>query len=140
MSNFWQVRCYAHRTRHSCQKYDEDFSNFVAFSEDPNFKKASIVRNSFVKYAEFSNMYWIKEKNSSNWRVKEKIVSNIKSFGFLWPSQKTWIFKYVSNQGKELVKLTCKRKREINNDNILLRSVAHWKILPEIIQNYWVLD
>ena len=38
LSTFWQVYCCAHRTWRSCQKYDKDFfSNFVAFSENPNF-------------------------------------------------------------------------------------------------------
>ena len=27
-STFWQVRCCAHRTRRSCQKYDKDFFKF----------------------------------------------------------------------------------------------------------------
>ena len=36
-STFWQVRYCVHRTWRFCQKYDEDFLNFVAFSENPNF-------------------------------------------------------------------------------------------------------
>ena len=33
------------------------------------------------------------------------------------------------------VKKAQKTKKEINHENLLLCSVAHWKILPEIIQN-----
>ena len=46
-STFWKVRCCAHRTRCSCQKYNEDFSNFVAFSENSNFTHA-FMQNSLV--------------------------------------------------------------------------------------------
>ena len=41
---FLQVRCCALRTRRSCQKHDEDFSNFVAFSENPNFNLSHLYR------------------------------------------------------------------------------------------------
>ena len=32
---FWQVRCCAHRTRRSCQKYDEDFFKFCGLRRKP---------------------------------------------------------------------------------------------------------
>ena len=38
LSTFWQVRCCMHRTRRSLSKVGRRFfSNFVAFSENPNF-------------------------------------------------------------------------------------------------------
>ena len=44
-STFWQERCCAHRTRRSCQKYARIFSNFVAFSENPNFNTSAPLHN-----------------------------------------------------------------------------------------------
>ena len=35
MSTFWQVRCCAHRTQRSCQKYDEDFFKFCCLLRKP---------------------------------------------------------------------------------------------------------
>ena len=34
-STFWQVRCCAHRTQRSCQKYDEDFLKFCCLLRKP---------------------------------------------------------------------------------------------------------
>ena len=34
-STFWQVRCCAHRTQRSCQKYDEDFFKFCCLLRKP---------------------------------------------------------------------------------------------------------
>ena len=34
-STFWQVRCCAHRTRRSCQKYDEVFFKFCGLLRKP---------------------------------------------------------------------------------------------------------
>ena len=34
-STFWQVHCCAHRTRRSCQKYDEDFVKFCGLLRKP---------------------------------------------------------------------------------------------------------
>ena len=57
----WQVRCCAHRTRRSCQKYDEVFfSNFVAFSENPNFNTlvttyACKLKSEIVMWRRFQN-------------------------------------------------------------------------------------
>ena len=36
-STFWQVRCCVHRTRRSCQKYDEDFFKFCGLLRKPKF-------------------------------------------------------------------------------------------------------
>ena len=36
-STFWQVHCCAHRTRRSCQKYDEDFFKFCGLLRKPKF-------------------------------------------------------------------------------------------------------
>ena len=39
-STFWQVRCCAHRTRRSCQKYDEDFFKFCGLLRKPKLYKS----------------------------------------------------------------------------------------------------
>ena len=48
-STFWQVHCCAQRIRHSCQECRmKIFSNFVAFSENPNFNKSFILNAPLV--------------------------------------------------------------------------------------------
>ena len=41
-STFWQVRCCAHRTRRSCQKYDEDFFKFCVLLRKPKLYHTDI--------------------------------------------------------------------------------------------------
>ena len=41
-SSFWQVRCCAHRTLRSCQKYEEDFFKFCGLLRKPKLYFISI--------------------------------------------------------------------------------------------------
>ena len=54
LSTFCQIRCYAHRTRHSCQKYDEDFLQILWPSSNFNIILARVVKINTVS-ANFNN-------------------------------------------------------------------------------------
>ena len=58
-STFWQVRCCAHRTRRSCQTYDEDFFKFCGLLRKPKLYKSLGNETLFFCCCVGEIVYWI---------------------------------------------------------------------------------
>ena len=70
-STFWQVRCCAHRTRRSCQKYDEVFFKFCGLLRKPKlYQLVFIVLGTYEFAPHMTNVNDDIENQFSLWAVR----------------------------------------------------------------------